>query len=90
MVEIKNIIGVVGVDKINSTFYGSLCNGPNTLRWQKIKDNIKLAPNAYRLLIGGQEVGTGEIHPGEYLAMDSGSADGAIEGREPTLDSGIV
>ena len=51
----------------------------------RIKDNIKLAPNAYRLLIGGQEVGKGEIHPGEYLAMDSGSADGGIQGRE-TVD----
>jgi hypothetical protein len=40
-VEIKNIMGVVGVDKVNPSFYRSFCNGANTLRRQKIKDDIK-------------------------------------------------
>ncbi|MCY3000698.1 MAG: flagellar biosynthesis protein FlhA, partial [Planctomycetota bacterium] len=39
----------------------------------RIKDNIKLAPNAYRILVGGQEVARGEIEPGQHLAMDSGA-----------------
>ena len=60
----------------------------------RIKDNIRLAPNAYRILIGGQEVARGEVEPGEYLAMDSGStsgssgssdSSGSIGGR-PTTD----
>jgi flagellar biosynthesis protein FlhA len=50
----------------------------------RIKDNIRLAPNAYRVLIGGQEIATGEVEPGEFLAMDSGAASKKIEGRETT------
>lgn len=50
----------------------------------RIKDNIRLAPNAYRLLMGGQEVATGEIEPGQHLAMDGGTASGTIAGRETT------
>ncbi|MCP3914785.1 MAG: flagellar biosynthesis protein FlhA [bacterium] len=51
----------------------------------RIKDNIKLAPKAYRLMIGGEEVAGGEIEPGEFLAMDSGGAGGDVKGRE-TID----
>ena len=50
----------------------------------RIKDNIRLAPTAYRLLMGGQEVAEGEIEPGQHLAMDGGTASGAIDGRETT------
>jgi flagellar biosynthesis protein FlhA len=49
------------------------------------KDNIKLAPNAYRILVGGQEVARGEIEPGQHLAMDSGAVAGRIVGTE-TVD----
>ncbi len=48
----------------------------------RIKDNIRLAPCAYRVLVGGQEVARGEIEPGRFLAMDSGSASGPVEGEE--------
>lgn len=51
----------------------------------RIKDNIKLAPNSYRVLIGGQEVARGEIEPGQYLAMDSGAVSGKVPGT-PTKD----
>jgi flagellar biosynthesis protein FlhA len=51
----------------------------------RIKDNIKLAPNAYRILVGGQEVGRGEIEPSQWLAMDSGAASGKVAGT-PTKD----
>ncbi len=47
----------------------------------RIKDNIKLAPNSYRVLIGGQEVARGEIEPGQMLAMDSGAVSGALRGK---------
>lgn len=50
----------------------------------RIKDNIRLAPNQYRLLVGGQEVARGQVEPGRYLAMDSGNASGRIEGDETT------
>ena len=51
----------------------------------RIKDNIKLAPNSYRVLIGGQEVARGEIEPGQFLAMDSGAVGGKVPGT-PTKD----
>ncbi len=47
----------------------------------RIKDNIKLAPNSYRVLIGGQEVARGEIEPGQMLAMDSGAVSGKLRGK---------
>jgi flagellar biosynthesis protein FlhA len=50
----------------------------------RIKDNIRLAPSAYRILIGGQEVARGEIETGRFLAMDGGTAAGPIEGEETT------
>ena len=51
----------------------------------RIKDNIRLGPNSYRVLVGGQEVARGEIEPGLFLAMDSGTATGKLKGR-PTTD----
>jgi flagellar biosynthesis protein FlhA len=50
----------------------------------RIKDNIKLAPNAYRILLGGQEISSGEIEPGEFMAMDGGMTSGKPRGRETT------
>jgi flagellar biosynthesis protein FlhA len=50
----------------------------------RIKDNIRLAPNAYRLLMGGHEVAEGAIEANHFLAMDSGTASGVIQGRETT------
>jgi flagellar biosynthesis protein FlhA len=47
----------------------------------RIKDNIKLAPNAYRILLGGLEIASGSIEPGEYLAMDGGGTSGRVKGR---------
>jgi len=51
----------------------------------RIKDNIRLAPNAYRLMMGGQEVAEGTVETHSFLAMDSGTASGPVEGRE-TVD----
>ena len=51
----------------------------------RIKDNIRLGPNSYRVLIGGQEVARGEIEPGLHLAMDSGTGSGRLKGK-PTKD----
>jgi flagellar biosynthesis protein FlhA len=51
----------------------------------RIKDNIRLAPGAYRILVGGQEVGRGELEPGHHLAMDGGGASGKLRGKK-TID----
>ncbi|MEM9380819.1 MAG: flagellar biosynthesis protein FlhA [Planctomycetota bacterium] len=47
----------------------------------RIRDNIKLAPKAYRILLGGQEVAAGEVEPALFLAMDPGTASGKVPGR---------
>lgn len=50
----------------------------------RIKDNIRLAPSGYRVLVGGQEAAAGNVEAGSYLAMDSGSASGPIDGQQTT------
>ncbi|NPA32030.1 MAG: flagellar biosynthesis protein FlhA [Aquificae bacterium] len=47
-----------------------------------IRDNLKLKPSEYRILIKGIEVDRYEIMPGHYLAVDLGNAKGKIEGIE--------
>ncbi|MFT5200390.1 MAG: flagellar biosynthesis protein FlhA [Planctomycetota bacterium] len=51
----------------------------------RIKDNIKLPPNTYSLMIGGQEVARAAVEPGQFMAMDPGTASGTIQGT-PTED----
>ncbi|MEE9390974.1 MAG: flagellar biosynthesis protein FlhA [Planctomycetota bacterium] len=46
----------------------------------RLKDNLSLDPNAYRILISGQEVARGELYPNHVLAMDPGSATEEIQG----------
>jgi len=48
----------------------------------RIKDNIKLGPKAYRVLIGGHEVAQGEIEPALFMAMNPGTASGEVRGRK--------
>ncbi|WP_333784061.1 flagellar biosynthesis protein FlhA [Thermocrinis sp.] len=47
-----------------------------------IRDNLRLKPYQYRILIRGMEVGSYEIVPNRYLAIDLGSTKGPIEGIE--------
>ena len=47
-----------------------------------IRDNLKLQPNQYRVLIKGIEADSYEIMPGYLLAVDLGTARGKIEGVE--------
>jgi len=51
----------------------------------RIRDNMTLDPNAYRLSIRGAQVAEGRALPGRLLAMDSGIATGKIAG-EPTRE----
>ena len=48
----------------------------------RIKDNIRLGPNTYRVLVGGQEVARGEIEPGQFMAMDGGTVTGKVKGKK--------
>jgi len=50
-----------------------------------IRDNLELAPSAYRITILGAPVGEGEVQVGNDLAINSGSVAGAIPGT-PTRD----
>jgi len=54
----------------------------------RIRDNLQLASDEYRLKIRGNAVATGTVRPGRLLAMDSGMTTGTIEGeatREPAF-----
>ncbi|WCT73633.1 flagellar biosynthesis protein FlhA [Sphingomonas naphthae] len=47
----------------------------------RVRDNLALAPNAYRILIGGVAMGEDEAWPDDLLALDSGDLEGRVEGR---------
>jgi flagellar biosynthesis protein FlhA len=47
-----------------------------------IRDNLELAPNAYRISLGGVTVGGGTVHPDRQLAIDPGRVFGRVEGIE--------
>ena len=49
-----------------------------------IRDNLELRPNAYRILLKGVEIGSGEVYPGQYLAINPGQVLGTIEWRPGT------
>jgi flagellar biosynthesis protein FlhA len=54
----------------------------------RIRDNMQLGPNEYRVKIKGAIVAKGETIPGRLLAMDSGISTGKIDGwgGEPTKE----
>ncbi len=41
----------------------------------RIRDNMQLGPNEYNIKIRGNAVASGQVFPGQYLAMDGGLAD---------------
>ena len=49
-----------------------------------IKDNLELASGEYRILLRGVEVARALIYPDKFLAIDTGSTRGQIEGIETT------
>jgi flagellar biosynthesis protein FlhA len=54
----------------------------------RVKDNLALAPNAYRITIAGVVVGEDEVWPEDLLALDSGDLEGTVDGRaarDPTF-----
>lgn len=50
-----------------------------------IRDNLELKPNAYRILLKGVEIGSGEALPGMCLAINPGQVSGTLPGT-PTQD----
>ncbi len=51
----------------------------------RLRDNIQLEANTYRILIGGREVARGQLRPERLLAIDPGKTHIALEG-EATKD----
>jgi flagellar biosynthesis protein FlhA len=54
----------------------------------RIRDNLHLGPNHYQLLLKGVEVGSGEIYPEKFMAMDSGLVSEEMAGvktKEPAF-----
>jgi len=54
----------------------------------RVRDNVQLDPNAYRIVLGGQEVARGELRAGHFLAMDPGGHAppiGGVETVEPAF-----
>ncbi len=45
-----------------------------------IRDNLELRPAAYRITLKGVEIGVGEAHNGQYLAINPGMASGHLPG----------
>ncbi|MFT5534337.1 MAG: flagellar biosynthesis protein FlhA [Burkholderiaceae bacterium] len=50
-----------------------------------IRDNLELKPSSYRITLKGVEVGTGEAHAGQFLAINPGMVTGTLAGA-PTTD----
>ncbi|WP_066173069.1 flagellar biosynthesis protein FlhA [Bacillus marinisedimentorum] len=48
----------------------------------RIRDNIQLQPNEYRIKIKGSEMANGELFLDHYLAMSPGTGDDSIDGIE--------
>ncbi len=50
----------------------------------RIRDNLKIGVQEYRVSVGGRQVGKGEIQPNDYLAINPGNVNLHIEGTETT------
>jgi flagellar biosynthesis protein FlhA len=48
----------------------------------RVRDNVQLDPNAYRVLLGGQEIARGTLRAGQFLAMDPSGSAAPIQGIE--------
>ncbi|MGH6782513.1 MAG: flagellar biosynthesis protein FlhA, partial [Sphingomonadaceae bacterium] len=48
----------------------------------RVRDNLALEPNAYRITVAGVIMGEDECWPEDLLALDSGALEGTVDGRE--------
>ncbi len=54
----------------------------------RVRDDINLAPYTYRIIVNGVCVGEDQVSPDEMLALDTGQAFGALDGKtakDPTF-----
>jgi len=54
----------------------------------RIRDNLHLSPNHYQIQLKGIDIGSGEIYPDKFLAMDSGLVTDTVQGiptKEPAF-----
>lgn len=49
-----------------------------------IRDNLELKPSAYRITLKGVEIGSGESHNGQFLAINPGMVAGTLPGPATT------
>jgi flagellar biosynthesis protein FlhA len=47
----------------------------------RVRDNLALGPNSYRITVAGVVMGEDEAWPEDLLALDSGDLEGRVEGR---------
>ncbi len=57
----------------------------------RVRDSLDLAPNAYRIMLGGVPIGAATLHPGKILAIDAGEVGPVrtligIDTRDPSFD----
>jgi flagellar biosynthesis protein FlhA len=45
-----------------------------------IRDNLELRPSGYKITLKGVEIGSGESHPGQFLAINPGMVAGTLPG----------
>lgn len=50
----------------------------------RMRDNLSITPNGYRLLVSGQQIGEGELYPDHVLAMNPGGVADPMPGIETT------
>jgi flagellar biosynthesis protein FlhA len=48
----------------------------------RVRDNLQLKPNAYSVKLRGLEIASGDIYPGQLLAMNPGMATATLRGIE--------
>ena len=49
-----------------------------------IRDNLELRPAAYRIMLKGVEIGSGDAYTGQYLAINPGMVTGTLPGTSTT------
>ncbi len=50
----------------------------------RIRDNLELNQNGYRVLIDGCQVAAAQVQPGRYLAISNGETTDSLDGQETT------
>lgn len=48
----------------------------------RVRDNIRIDPNSYRIIVNGRQVAEGTLHVDKMLAIDPGTSTGTLDGIE--------